>query len=541
MTEVLAQFWMPTGEQLFLFLPEFALVATLVVLLVAPLVVGRNPYTSAMIVLAGALATLILALVVGRHVSQQGMAGLAPDGAAGMLIADNFSIFFKVFLMLFLCGITALWGVGSASTEKNAPEFFVLLVGSALGMILMVSTTHLLMIVIAMELASLPSYAIAGFDKRNRLGSEAALKYVVFGAVCAASMVYGISLLYGLYGSFDLQVVSAGVVNSIKTGEGTLAMSLALVTLLMGVGFKVSAVPFHFWCPDVFQGAKAEVTTWLSVASKAAGIGLMLRICFALGAAVPNGDTQTLSAIAAVIGVVAAVTCTVGNLAAYMQTNVRRMLAYSSIAHAGYMMMVVAIFTVPGTPGAHQAMSAVMVYLVVYMFMNLGAFGVSGIVGWRTGDESFASFTGLGRRAPWLAVPMLFCLVSLTGLPPFGGFIAKWWLLAALGQAGGVMWVLVIVAVLNTLLSLFYYMRVAKQMFLMDDGRPVISVPGAGAMLINLCGVVLLITGVLYISPLKRATDQLARNLFQPAGQTAMHHLPNENTVALNDERPASD
>jgi NADH-quinone oxidoreductase subunit N len=216
----------------------------------------------------------------------------------------------------------------------------------------------------------------------------------------------------------------------------------------------------------------------------------------------------------------AALTCTYGNFAAYKQSSVKRLLAYSSIAHAGFMMMAAAMFVHPLTEGAYLAIGAVLFYLVIYLFMNLGAFGVTALVVWRTGRDDIDAFTGLGRRAPWLAVPMLFCLVSLVGIPPFGGFMAKYWLLYALGQHGddyySLYWVLVVIAVVNTLISLFYYFRVARQMFLTDDEQPALPAPIGGLALVNLCAVMLLVTGLFVVGPIRRTTDRYAQNLFQP-------------------------
>lgn len=285
------------------------------------------------------------------------------------------------------------------------------------------------------------------------------------------------------------------------------------------------AVPFHFWCPDAFQGAKIEVTTWLSVASKAAGLLLLLRLVHTFCGAVGQQQAMgILSPLAWTLGIFAMVTCTYGNLAAYMQTSVKRLLAYSSIAHAGYMLMAVAIFAQPGSAGAQQAVAAVLVYVLIYLFMNLGAFGITALVYWHTGSDHLDAFNGLIRRAPWLAVPMLFCLMSLVGLPPFAGFVAKYWILYALAKQGDVAqwlyWILFVVAVINTLVSLYYYLRIVVRMMLVDDGQAEVRAPLGGTVLANVCGLLLIVI-LIFAGPLKRAADGYAVNLYAEPVVTA--------------------
>ncbi|MCH7700459.1 MAG: NADH-quinone oxidoreductase subunit N [Planctomycetes bacterium] len=527
-------FWVPSGRELFLFSPELVLVGTIVALLVVPLIWRRNAYTTASIALVGVVMMGIMALLVAREVSGGGQSGLSPSPLSGMLIADSLSVFFKLILALFFTLVVALWWMGSGRTERDAPEFFTLLLGSALGMALMVSTQNMLMMVIAIELASLPSYAIVAFDKRNRLAAEASLKYVIFGSVSAAIMLYGASLLYGLYGSLEFSVIGAGVYESLLAGTDRAIMGAALVCLFSGIAFKISAVPFHFWCPDVFQGARIEVTTWLSVASKAAGLLLLLRLVQVFCNQAIGDPMTVFYPLAWFIGIVAAVTCTWGNFAAYKQTSVKRLLAYSSIAHAGFMLMAVAIFAKPDATGGAMggsAISAVLLYLLVYVFMNLGAFGVTAMVVWATGSDSISSFTGLVRRSPGLAIPMVCCLISLVGLPPFAGFLGKYWVLAALFEhkdASSHLFVLLaVVGVFNTLFSLYYYMRVIVQMTLRDDDQPAFSSPLGGVVIVNLCAVVLL--GMLiFAGPLKAGTDRYAANLFTTPVAVADAHASSD-------------
>ena len=525
-------------EHLSYFSPMIALVCTMLAIVICPMIFGRGARPTATVAVLGVVVTFILALRVAGAVADQGMSGLSTQVGAGILIADNLSTCFQIVLLIFLAGVMWLWRIGSAETERNAPEFFILLIGSALGMMFMTSTLNLLMIVVAMETASLPSYAIVGFDKRNRVGAEASLKYMVFGAVCAAIMLYGMSLLYGLFGSLNVADVARGTVASLAARQNLVVLSVGLLCFLAGVAFKISAVPFHFWCPDAFEGAKIEVTTWLSVASKAAGLILLGRLVMAFCAAVEVPVSMSLlKPLAWTIAIVAAITCTFGNFSAYKQQSVKRMLAYSSIAHAGYMMMATAIFIHPSVEGHTAGITALLVYVIVYLFMNLGAFGVTALVSWETGSDRIEAFTGLMRRAPLLGVPMVVCLMSLVGIPPLAGFIGKWWILVALGSlhdttSATLGWFLVFVAVINTLISLFYYLRVVVQMALEDDDRPAFSAPFGGVALVNVCALAL-IALFLLVHPLKATADRFSHDLFEA---TASLTVSTDSVAAATDE-----
>lgn len=511
------------GRDLFLFSPLIALVCTMLAVVGCPIVVGRRTTTVAGVAVVGLVITFVLALRVMPEVSAEGVSGLSTAAGSGILIADNLSIIFQVILLVFMGGVLLLWWIGSAEKERDAPEFFILLIGSALGMALMVSTTHLLMIIIAIEMASIPSYAMVGFNKRDPRGAEASLKYMIFGAISAAIMLYGASLLYGTCASLNIATIAAKTTSSMS-----ILHSVGLLCFLGGIAFKISAVPFHFWCPDAFQGAKIEVTTWLSVASKAAGLLLLARLVMAFTATIPSAQNMgTLAPLFWTIGIMATVTCTVGNFAAYRQTSVKRLLAYSSIAHAGYMMMAAAVFLHPSVAGSTAGISALILYIITYLFMNLGAFGVVAMVSWDTGSDHIDSFTGLIRRAPWLAVPMVICLVSLVGLPPFAGFIAKWWILVALGKMGEMGigprnfgYFLIIVIAINTLISLFYYMRIVVQMTIRDDQKAPVESNIGGLAMVNVCATMLLMLFI-FAQPIKRTADRFSQNLFHPTVEQA--------------------
>ncbi len=526
-----ANTWLPSGQELRLFGPELILVATIVAILVVPLFVGRRPLVVALLAVLGAMTGLMASGRLAPYLAAGGQGALTPPGPTALVLVDVFSLFFKMFILLTLIAITWLWLIGAAEERRPStsalddearplfagPEFFVLLLTSALGMMLMVGTLNLLLIVVAIEMASLPSYAIVASDKRSRLGAEASLKYVMLGAASAAIMVYGVSLLYGRFGTLDLPTIAARIAR--MPTDADLVFWLGMLALGVGIAFKIAAVPMHLWCPDVFEGAPIEVTTWLSVASKAAGLGLLLRIVDTFSA-VP-ALTAAVMPLSWAIGVLAAITCTVGNLAALRQESVKRILAYSSIAHAGYMLMAGAILVAPVGTGIQTSagMAAVAAYLLVYVTMNVGAFGATALVAWQTGSDHLSSFTGLGRRAPWIALPMAVCLFSLVGLPPLGGFAAKWFLLVALGKSAAVqpwLWALVTIAVLNTALSLYYYVRIIRQMFLTEEPvLPALHAPAGGVVMVNACAILLLLMGTLWFSPLGERAERFATGLFR--------------------------
>ncbi len=512
--------WMPDVGDLAMLAPLWGLVATLVAVLIAALIVGRNWRVSGGITIVGALLTAWLSLSAWTGLTDN-WAGMTPSAGSPMLVADQFSYFFVFLVSIFLALVSGMWLLGADTAlpdrltrKRDATEFFVLLIGSAFGMSLMVSTTNLLMIILAVEMTSLPSYGLAGFRKKHPLAAEASLKYILFGAVTSAIMIYGASLLYGQHHTLDLAAIGRSIAApGAAAGSGVL-VSVSLVAFMVGVAFKISAVPFHFWCPDVFEGASIEITTWLSVASKAAGLGLLLRIITVVTASGAY-STAAISNVTTTIAIMAAITCTVGNFSAFRQTNLKRLLAFSSIAHAGYMLMAVAIIWRPtGDPAgvAHPAFSVVIAYLTVYILMNVGAFGCVAMVYWATGKETIDGFNGLIRRSPAIAVVMVICLFSLVGLPPFGGFMAKWYLLAGLYE-GGLVW-LVIVAVFNTLISLYYYARVVYAMCFSDDGQPAIRTPLLGQVAVMACGVLIVLTGTLWAGKLKSFSDNRSRDLY---------------------------
>ena len=465
------------------FAGELTLAGALIAVLLTPFFV-RKPNTAVATVSLLALAIALAAtLMIGTTDPAAGR--LAP-----MLAADGVAMAWKIILLLFTAGVVLLWFAAGRHglAQGDATEFFLLLLSATLGMSLMGSASNLLMIFLAVELASLPSYVLAGFRKSDRLGAEASLKYVLFGAVAAGVMVWGLSLLYGLCGTLNLhstvsptgQAVPGLAQQVLAQPNATPLMLVALLAVGVGVAFKIAAAPFHLWCPDVFQGASLDVTAFLSVASKGAGLILLLRLMAALAEPLNASPGVVSGALAAVVGVGGALTATVGNTAAFVQTNLKRLLAYSSIAHAGYMMCAIAVVTRSTPTHANDAASAgavvgqapsvLLFYLAVYLFMNLGAFAVVAVVARAGKGETLDAFNGLGRRAPLPAACMAVCCLSLIGVPPLAGFTAKFNVMQLLAGHGGWGWALLAAIAVNTLLSIYYYARVLRAMYLQDAG-----------------------------------------------------------------------
>ncbi len=447
------------------FRPELALTAGVVVLLVLDLLWRKSPARVARLTAA---ALLVFAAAGALLVLQ-------PHDATWlfnrMLVSDRFATFFK-WLFLGAGAVTVV--VAALGTELAPPrlgEFYALLTAVVLGLFLMASACDLLTMYRAIELVSMTSYVLAGFRRGDRRATEAALKYVIYGGVASGVMLFGMSYLYGLAGTFGFHALGPALSQALHASGAALAGArLALVAgiafVAAGVGYKVAAVPFHMWCPDVYEGAPTPFTAFLSVGPKAAGFALALRFFLSVFGTQGAGVDAALAAVPwpAVIGVVAAVTMTLGNLVAIAQTNLKRLLAYSSIAHAGYTLMGLSAATTAGV-------QSVMIYLAIYLVMNLGAFVVVMRVAAATGSESILDYRGLVKRQPFTAIAFVVFLLSLTGLPPFAGFIGKWYLFTAVwarvdGAGGGWYAVLLLVAALNTAVSLYYYARIIRAMVL---------------------------------------------------------------------------
>lgn len=455
--------------------PELVLTAlSLIVLTVDLLMKGRNSKVVGIITLAGlAVIGMMLTMRVGD----------APQTVFGMVEVDSFGTFFKLFTVASVAVVTVFVMSDRSERKHGVGEYYFLLLGAAIGIFFMVSTNHLLLLMLGLELLSLASYSLAGFHKGDRKSAEAAMKYVVFGGLSAGVMLYGVSLLYGLTGTLELDVMATQVGDAMPYGlvpqldYNVIPVAVAMVMVLAGFAYKMSVVPFHFWTPDVYEGAPTPVTTFLAVASKAAGVAALLRF---IGAIFMTDGVRPVvewygDKIGLLLAILAAVTMTLGNLSALRQSSLKRMLAFSSIAHAGYILIGIATMESDG-------FAASMYYMAAYYFMNLGAFGVLLYFEGCVGSDRIEDLKGMGWKAPMVSIAMVAFLVSLTGLPPTIGFYGKYLLFKA-GVDHGLAW-LVFVAALNSVVSLFYYFSVAKALFLSEPSqRPVISQPMFAALL----------------------------------------------------------
>ncbi|MDI6815167.1 MAG: NADH-quinone oxidoreductase subunit N, partial [Dehalococcoidales bacterium] len=389
-----------------------------------------------------------------------------------MLAVDNFALFFKL-LFLGIAGLVILASVDYVSKfARFQGEYYALVLLSTLGMMLMAATAELISIYIALELTSISLYILVGFLKDPK-STEASLKYLLLGAVASAILLYGMALVFGFTGKTQLGEI-AQVIQAMPPQIASPALILGMVLLVAGFGFKIAAIPFHMWVPDVYEGAPTPITAYLSVASKAAGFAIILRVFFSA-----FGLPQWLSLDWGLIfAVLSAIGMTVGNIIAIPQTNIKRMLGYSSIAQAGYLM--VGLATMGLSPAADVlGRSGLLFFLASYALTNLGAFMAIIAISNKVDSDLIDDYSGMGKRAPLLALALTLCLISLIGMPPAAGFMAKFYIFSGAVQHG-LLW-LVVIAVINSVISAYYYLRVVKVMWL---GEPVSEerVPSSGAL-----------------------------------------------------------
>jgi NADH-quinone oxidoreductase subunit N len=521
--------------------PELAISATILVILLQRTFLAKWKSGAYVLMLVGLVAAFALA-TPWRLLFPQFFSAESPVGSqtifTGLLVADGFSAALRSLLYLFALLFTLFSQLAGMQRQEDDADFYTLVLGALLGMSLMTAANHLIVVLVGMEMASLPCYVLAGWRRNRRESSEAALKYAVFGAGAAGVMLFGMSLLAGVLGSAQLPDMARKLADMVELFQhGTvqdhsslLALSGLLILgglmLLVGVGFKLAAFPFHFWAPDVFEGATAEVAAFISVASKIAALGLLARLTLAFSVATGSIAHDLLAPsreyLVVMISTLAAVTSTFGNLAAYGQSNMKRMLAYSTIAHAGYMMMpIAAAASVSGTnlDVARDAIASLVVYMGIYLFMNLAAFAGVAFLRNVLGSEDLREYGGLIRRSPGFTVCMAIVMFSLLGLPPLAGFTAKFAIFKSLYETGKFpMYALLIVGVLNTVLSLFYYLRVVKVMVLdpepADRSAPEIplrSTAGAFFLVLSLPMIVLF----LFSEGVSKAALQTVEHLFQ--------------------------
>ncbi len=446
------------------FMPELTLVLTLGFVLLWDLILKGHKDRDKLLPLL-TVAGLLLAGYFTVDLAK------APQGSLfnGMLALDSFGLACRL-LFIATAIVVALLAVPSRELKGvHRGELFVFLLAVTVSLMWMANSINLLMIYLALEMVSITSYIMVGYLRRERLSNEAAIKYLLFGAVSTGTMLYGMSFLFGLTGSLDLYSIRSALANEGALAEAGPALLFIVVLIFAGIGFKTAAVPFHFWCPDVYTGAPTPVTAFLSVGPKVAGFAVLIRFFYS-GLAESTGegpwlDYRMVGSVnwqAVLIGVSIA-TMTLGNVAALVQTNLKRLLAYSSIAHAGTIMMGAAVLSGKGI----QAMLA---YMIIYLFMNLGAFLVVIVIYDNIGSFDLKDYAGMWRRSPLLTGAMGVFLLSLMGLPPFAGFLAKFYVLAAVVRAG-LGW-FAVVGVLNAAIAAFYYLKVLRAMFMEDDRTP---------------------------------------------------------------------
>jgi len=441
-------------------LPEIGLVVLALIVLLYDLVWQGEKKRSLGWLTAGGIAIVFLITVVFSRPGEE-----SELIWGGMLRHDWLGFSFTL-LFLFGAAVTCLFAMEMKELGHRG-EFYLLLLTSTLGMILMASSADLVMLFLAIETTSIPLYIMAGFYKEDKKSTEAGFKYFLFGAMTSAVMLYGFSLIYGFTGTTDLYEITEMVV----TGDVSLTLAIGtLILVMVGFGFKISVVPFHFWAPDVYEGAPTPVAGFLSSASKAAGFAVLMRVLLTAYA-----DPAVIPYWVIIVAALSVFSMTLGNTLAIPQKNIKRMLAYSSIAHAGYALIGVAALSELG-------ITATVFYLIVYVITNLAAFGIVAAF-WRiSGSDEISDYAALSRRSPNLALIMMVTFLSLAGMPPLGGFVAKFFVFAAAVNAG--------------MVGLYYYMIVLKVVYLYrsedEDQKIPLTRPYTLALTILVLGIIVL-------------------------------------------------
>ncbi len=393
----------------------------------------------------------------------------------GMIRFDLIAFVFEVMFLSALI-VTSLVGIDVPRLQRS--EFYALLITATLGFILMGAASDLIMIYVALETASISSYVLAGFITDSKRSSEAGMKYFIYGAFATGVMLYGMSLLYGVTGQTNIYVIGEMLTSGNLLADVNAVILLAAAMTIVGFGFKIAAVPFHFWTPDVYQGSPTPFTGFVSTASKAAGFAVFLRV-FTSGA---FGDISQFSPTTApgwwaMLVAMSIITMMLGNFVAIFQTNIKRMLAYSSIAQAGYILIGLVTLSQDGS-------GAAMFYLLIYIFTNIAAFGVIILVSNKTGSDEIEDLYGLNRRSPVLALVMMFAVLSLAGIPPTAGFFGKFFIFRAAIEAG--LWWLALIGILAAFVGLYFYLGIIKYMYLYRSDEEEIPIPVSRAAKIGL-------------------------------------------------------
>ena len=476
-------------------LPEILiLIVGMLLLVVEPFWKEDQRRNAGWLTAGGLLLSMILSLLFGQP-------GEPVTTLGGMVRFDWLGFFFKL-LFMFAGAVTALLLMDNEKVGDRG-EAYLLLLASLIGMNLMAASADLIMLYLAIETTSIPLYVLSGFILADAKSTEAGFKYLLFGALTSTVMLYGFSLLFGFAGTTDLYQL----VDLFNAGELSPLVAFGVLALiLVGLGFKASVVPLHFWAPDVYEGAPTPVAGFLSTASKAAGFAVLIRLFFVL---FPEPQLDLAQDWAMALAVISAITMTVGNLLALPQTNIKRLIAFSSVAHAGYALIGVVALTRLGA-------ASVVFYLAAYIATNLLAFGIVMAFSRVTGLEDLKDYAGMSRRSPWLGLMMLSAFLSLAGMPPFAGFVAKVFVFAAGIQAGYV-W-LVIVGIINSIIGVYYYLNALKYVYLYrmpdqdEENHPVpMTRPYAIALAVLMIGVILI--GTIF-APWFSWSDAAALNLF---------------------------
>ncbi|WP_420631077.1 NADH-quinone oxidoreductase subunit N [Candidatus Leptofilum sp.] len=443
----------------------------------------------------------------------------------GMIRHDLITLVFRV---IFLSALVTTSLISLDVKKLQTIEYYALLIMATMGFSLMGASADLIMLYIGLEMASISSYVLAGFAKTEDRSPEAGMKYFVYGAFATGLMLYGMSLVYGLTGQTNLYVIGSRVVGiptaEIAKAQNDLALLadvqninavllIAAAMIIVGFGFKISAVPFHFWTPDVYEGSPTPFTAFVSTASKAAGFAVFMRV-FTSGMLnfIPSSTGQPGQGTAwwPMLVSMCIITMTIGNFAAIYQRNIKRLLAYSSVAQAGYAMIGLVTLTPDGS-------GATMFYLLMYVFTNVAAFGVIIVISNVSKSEQMEDLYGLNKRSPYLALVMLFALLSLGGIPPTAGFLGKFFIFKAAVDAG--YWWLALIGILNAFVALYYYLNVIKYMYLYDSEQQDVSIPvSRGAWVgLGLSTAVIIYLGV-YAGPTFELTREAAVSFFSLVG-----------------------
>ncbi|MFB6085780.1 MAG: NADH-quinone oxidoreductase subunit N [Halodesulfurarchaeum sp.] len=470
--------------------PQYLFAITAIALLLADTVFPKSKRPKLLAAIAALGSSLVALISAWFLAAGTGSGTTVPEVFAGMIVVDGMSLFFT-FIFGSVATLVVIASFDYLQGSEAIAEYYSLVSLAALGMSLMAVSNNLAAVFVSLELASLPSYGLVAYLKHDEGSVEAGLKYFLIGALSSAVMVYGISLVYGATGTLHLSGIAEALQGGLAGLEGLLG--LGLVMLIGGFLFKTASVPFHFWAPEAYEGAPAPISAFISSASKAAGFAVAFRVLVQgfpldlVGGMVPWGWLFVVLAI---------ITMTVGNFAAATQENVKRMLAYSSIGHAGYVLMGLAALTGSGELGTQAlVLGAAMMHLLVYGFMNTGAFLFVALAEkWNVG-RTFEDYNGLARQAPYVSVAMTVFMFSLAGLPVGGGFLSKYVLFAGTVQAG--FWWLAGIAAINSALSLYYYSRVVKALWIEDPTDSQDLGPTPTGMYVAVIGAAVVTVGLL--------------------------------------------